>query len=260
MLSLSFSIYELELFLLILVRISMFMVAAPFFSMSNTPYRVKVGLSVFISLLVYTALPNREYVAYDSVLGYVIIVLKEALTGLIVGYSAAICTSVVSLAGFIVDMESGLSMMQIMDPTTRQETSITGGFYQYMIMLMLMLSGMHRYLIRAIVDTFTLIPLNGAFFHTDSLLNAFCKLLAQYISIGFRICLPVLAAMILLNTILGVLAKIAPQMNMFAVGMQLKILVALCILFLTVGMLPGAADFIYSQMKYMIVTVVEAML
>ena len=65
--------------------------------------------------------------------------------------------------------------------------------------------------------------------------------------------------MVLLNTILGILAKIAPQMNMFAVGIQLKILVALIILFLTVWMLPDAAQFIYDEMKHMVVTVVEAL-
>ena len=150
-------------------------------------------------------------------------------------------------------------MMQIMDPATKQEISVTGGFYQYTIMLMMLLSGLHRYLIRAIADTFVLIPINGTVFHMDGLLNAICKFMAQYISIGFRICLPVFATMVLLNTILGILAKIAPQMNMFAVGIQLKILVAISILFLTVWMLPDAAQFIYDEMKHMVVTVVEAL-
>lgn len=259
MLQLSFSTDELELFLLVLVRISMFFVIAPFFSMTNAPNRVKIGLSVLLSVLIYSSLQDRTPVTYNSILGYTLIVLKEAVTGLLIGFAATLVTSVVSLAGNIVDMESGLSMMQIMDPATKQEISVTGGFYQYTIMLMMLLSGLHRYLIRAIADTFVLIPINGTVFHMDGLVNAICKFMAQYISIGFRICLPVFATMVLLNAILGILAKIAPQMNMFAVGIQLKILVALIILFLTVWMLPDAAQFIYDEMKHMVVTVVEAL-
>jgi len=260
MVSLSFPIYEIELFVLVLVRISMFVAVAPFFSMPNTPNRVKIGLSLWIALVVYSALPDRTPVEYNSVLGYALIVLKEAVTGLLVGFAASFATSVVNLSGHIIDMESGLSMMQLMDPTTRQQTSITGAFYQYIVMLMLLISGMHRFLLQAIVDTFTLIPLNGFVFHGDSLVHAFVEFLTQYVAIGFRICLPVFAAMILLNAILGILAKIAPQMNMFAVGIQLKIVVALGVLLLTVGLMPLAADYIYTQMKHMVVTVVEAML
>ena len=66
--------------------------------------------------------------------------------------------------------------------------------------------------------------------------------------------------MLLLNCVLGVLAKVAPQMNMFAVGMQLKVLVGLVMLFLTVRMLPSAADFVFTEMKRMIVSFVEGMM
>ena len=68
------------------------------------------------------------------------------------------------------------------------------------------------------------------------------------------------AVMILLNSILGIMAKVAPQMNMFAVGIQLKVLVGLCILFLTVGMIPGIADFVYTEMKRTLVMFVESMM
>ena len=75
--------------------------------------------------------------------------------------------------------------------------------------------------------------------------------MTDYIVIGFRIFLPVFGVMLLLNAVLGIMAKIAPQMNMFSVGMQLKILVGLSVLFLTIGMLPAISDFIFSEMKVM---------
>ena len=63
----------------------------------------------------------------------------------------------------------------------------------------------------------------------------------------------------ILNCILGILAKVAPQMNMFAVGMQLKVMVGLAVIFLTVTLLPDIANFIFIEMKTMIVSFVEGM-
>ena len=151
-------------------------------------------------------------------------------------------------------------MVTLMDPTTRESSTISGVFYQYMVMLMLIVSGMHEYLLKALAETFTLIPVNGAVFQMDSLMNSMVRFLSEYIIIGFRICLPIFATMILLNAVLGILAKVAPQMNMFAVGIQLKVLTGLTILFFTVGMLPGASDFIFTQMKKIVVSFVEGMM
>ena len=86
------------------------------------------------------------------------------------------------------------------------------------------------------------------------------KFLADYIFIGFRICLPIFAAMIVLNAILGILAKVAPQMNMFAVGIQMKVFVGLFVLFFTTGMLPRMSELIFTEMKTMMVAFVEAMM
>lgn len=77
--------------------------------------------------------------------------------------------------------------------------------------------------------------------------------------IAFRIVLPVFACMMILNCILGIMAKVAPQMNMFAVGMQMKVLLGLTVLFLTVMLLPGISDFVFKEMKRMIVSMIEGM-
>lgn len=255
----TFTYGNLEYFLLILIRVASFVFIAPFFGMSNTPRNVKIGFSFFVALLLYQSVP-RQTIVYDTLIGYSIIVLKEVLTGLLIGFAANLCTSVVAFAGHIADMEMGLSMTSMFDPTTRETSTITGIYYNYMILLMLMISGMHRYLIQALAETYVLIPVSGMVLRGDSLLSAMLGFMANYIIIGFRICLPIFAVMIILNAVLGVLAKVSPQLNMFAVGIQMKVLVGLSILFLSTAMLPGAADFIYNQMKQMIVTFTEAMM
>lgn len=255
----SFSAYDLEYFLLILVRVSCFVFVAPFFSMRNTPASVRVGISFFTSLLLYQALTPAQAVQYSTVTEYAVIVMKEAVVGLLIGFAANICTTIVNFAGSIADMETGLSMVTLMDPTTRESTSITGVLYQYVLMLMMMATGMYRYLFGALADTFELIPVNGAVFHADSLLESMVMFLGDYVIIGFRIVLPIFCSILLLNAVLGILAKVSPQMNMFAVGIQLKILVGLSVLFFTAGILPGIADFIFDEMKRMILSFVGGM-
>lgn len=259
MINYPFSIYDLEYFLLIFTRVSCFVFLAPFFSMKNTPATIRVGISFFTAMLLYQSLTPANIVEFDSVLEYAVIVMKEAIVGLLIGFAASICISIVNFAGSISDMETGLSMATLMDPTTQENTSITGVFYQYVLMLMMIATGMYRYLFGALADTFTLIPVNGAVFRGDALLTSMLGFLGDYVVIGFRIVLPVFCTMLLLNTVLGVLAKVSPQMNMFAVGIQLKILVGLSVIFITAGMLPGTADYIFEEMKQMIQSFVGAL-
>ena len=135
MLDISFSYADLEYFLLVLVRISCFVYVAPFFSMSNVPRRVKIGFSLFFAYLIYHAVDHNE-VVYNSLLGFAVIVMKEALTGFVIGWGAQICTTVTSFAGSIADMEIGLSMVSLIDPTTREQATFTGVLYQYMFCLL----------------------------------------------------------------------------------------------------------------------------
>ena len=125
MVDFSFSIYDLEYFLLIFTRVSCFVFIAPFFSMKNTPARIRVGISFFTSMLLYQALTPAEVVEFDTTLEYAVIIMKEAVAGLLIGFGATICTSIMSFAGSIADMETGLSMVTLIDPTTRENSSIT---------------------------------------------------------------------------------------------------------------------------------------
>lgn len=257
MIDYGFTYGDLEYFMLILIRVLCFVYVAPFFSMSNTPRNVRIGLSFFVAFLLYFSVP-RVAVEYSTLVGYSIIVLKEIVTGLLIGFAANLCTTIVSFAGRVADMEMGLSMASLMDPATRNDSTITGVYYNYMVLLMLIISGMHRYLLKALAETFILIPVNGVVLRGENLLTSMIDFMGSYIIVGFRICLPIFAVMLILNCVLGILAKVSPQLNMFAVGIQMKVLVGLSVLFVTTIMLPGASDFVYEQMKRMMVSVVEA--
>ena len=258
MLNYTFSLVDFELLILILVRISCFVYAAPFYGMANVPSRVKIGLSCFISILIFSSVDQSE-VAYTGMIGYAVIVLKEGITGLLMGFAANICNSIILFAGNIIDMDIGLSMAQEFDPMMKTQVTITGNLYQYFILLLLVVTDMHHYILRALIDSYVVIPVNGQVFDWNSLAGSMATYMTDMFVIAFRIVLPVFACIMVLNCILGIMAKVAPQMNMFAVGMQMKVLVGLIVLFLTVSLLPGIADFIFTEMKRMIVSMIEGM-
>ena len=255
----TFSLDNFEIFLLILVRVSCFIFIAPFFGMANVPGRLKIGLAVCISVLV-NGFVDTSYVGYTGMLGYAVIVLKEGITGLLIGLAANICNSIILFAGNIIDMDIGLSMAQEFDPINHTQVTITGNLYFYFVMLLLVVSDMHHVILNSFVDAFALIPINGQVFDWEHLASGFITYMADMFVIAFRIMLPIFACIMILNSILGIMVKVSPQMNMFAVGLQLKVLVGLCVLFITVRMLPGIADFIYTEMKQMMVAFVESMI
>ena len=260
MIDFTFPIEELEYFLLIMTRVTCFIYIAPFFSMQNTPNRVKIGLGFFISILLYYMTEPHVYPVFDTVLDMATVILKEAAAGLLIGLGANLCSSIVLFAGRVIDMEMGFAMANQMDPTTRENATLTGVYYQNMVMLLMIVTGMYQYFVSALAETFILIPVGQVNFNFDHILSTFVQFLGDYMVIGMKICLPVFCTIMLLNAILGILAKVAPQMNMFAVGIQLKVFTGLSVLFLTVALLPDAANMIFIQMKRMVVAFVEGMM
>ena len=260
MIDYTFSYNDLEFFLLIFIRMSSFVVTAPFFSMNNVPRRVKAGFAFFVSVLVYTSVLDHEIIQYQSVISFAIIVIKEAMTGLLIGFGANICLSILNLAGKLADMEIGLSMVQIFDPMTRDQSGFMGSIYTYSIMLILLVTNMHHYIIRAFLESYELIPIGGVKFSSEKIVETVCIFLANYISIAFRFCLPIVAAIMLLNSLLGVLAKTSPQMNMFAVGIQLKIFVGFTVIIATIGLLPAVSEFLFREMDAMMQMMIKSLM
>ncbi|MCR5196918.1 MAG: flagellar biosynthetic protein FliR [Pseudobutyrivibrio sp.] len=251
MFSIDFTLRNFEYFLLILTRISMFVVVAPFFNTSNTPPMAKIGFSTLVSLLLYFVV-DFSALNYSTVIGYAFLVAREAVTGLIIGFSTYCCNFIILLAGNMIDMNIGLSMAQEYDPSLRAETSVTGTLYNQFIMILLVLSGMHRYIFKTFCDAFELIPIGGTIFRWDSLFESILIFIADIFVIAFRIILPVFAVIMLLNAILGIMVKVAPQIHMFSVGAQLKIIVGFIVLFLTIFLLPNIAEFIFKEMQKML--------
>lgn len=253
----TFALEQFELFVLILIRLASFVFAAPFFNMANVPQRVKIGFSFCLAILVYSLFPDMS-VQYNGMIEYAIIVVQEVIVGIMLGLISSLCVQIIMFAGKIIDMDIGISMAQLYDPTTRMQVGIMGNFYYYMMMLLLIISGMHQYLVAAIVETYKVIPIGGVKF-SASIYTTIIGFMSDYFVIGFRIALPIFASILMLNCVLAILARIAPQMNMFVVGMQLKIFTGIFVILFTISMLPSISNFILDEIEKLFAMLVRGM-
>lgn len=255
MLEITYSQYELETFLLILVRITSFIYIAPFFGQTNTPQRIKLGLALFLSFLVYNVLPEQSF-DYGTTFEYAMLVLKEAATGTLIGFSAYICSLIVVFAGYMIDMEIGLSMATNFDSQTRTQVSVSGQLYRYLFLLISLATGMHWYLLSALVDSFTAVPLGGMQVKL-TLMGTLVDFVGEYFVIGFRIVLPVFASSLVVNIMLGIMTKIAPQIHMFSIGIQLKVIAGLLVMFMVVSAIPNITSVLSEKTKEILVEVIR---
>jgi flagellar biosynthetic protein FliR len=248
---------QFEIFLLILMRMASFVYAAPFFNTTGVLQKTKVGFSFMLSVLVYSM--NMDIVvSYNGVIEYAVLVVKEVAVGILLGAVTSFCVQIIMMSGKIIDMDTGISMAQIYDPTTKLQVGIMGNLYYYLLLLMLIVSGLYRYLVSAIVETYNAVPIGQVKFST-TIYTDILKFLAEYFVIGFRIALPVFAVMLLVNCVLAILAKVAPQMNMFVVGIQLKLCIGIIVIYFTIVMLPAVSNFIYEEIVQMFASLVRGM-
>lgn len=206
------------------------------------------------AILFYTV-PYQQPV-YNGVIGFAILVVTEALAGAIMGFFANIAYYIIAFAGQLIDMEIGFSMVNELDPTTNIQTTITANLYGYLVLLMMFITNMHHYFLRAIIDSFQVIGI-GKVAVNPGIYQLMALFIKDYFIIGFRIVLPVYTAILVVNTILAILAKIAPQMNMFVIGMQIKIFVGLIVLALIIELIPSVADVIFNEMFTMLKSSLE---
>lgn len=237
---------QLEFLLMILVRVSGFFVTAPFFNQRGVPQRVKMCLSVLLSVLLFTVVPYTP-LSYTGVIGFAIVIMQEMIAGLVLGFFGSAAHYILTFVGQRIDMDIGFSMVNEYDPVSSSQVTISANLYNYAVLLMMFITNMHHYVLAALVDSFAVLPVGQAELDVE-IYKLMIQVLTNYFIIGFRIVLPMFASILIVNTVLAILAKVAPQMNMFVIGMQLKVFVGLIVLLVMIRLLPGVAELIFSEM------------
>ncbi len=202
--------------------------SAPLFSHASVPRPVRIGLAVLVTALVAPALPAVAPVPPFSWEGATLVV-QQVLVGVAVGLAMQIVFAAVQIAGDMVGLTMGLSFANFIDPQNSTEAPVIGNFLSLTLMLLFLSINGHLMLIAALVDTFRAFPLGGA---TLSGLDARALVVAgsSLFELGLKLSLPVVAALLLANVAMGVLTRTAPQLNLFAVGFPVTVLVGLVML------------------------------
>ncbi len=258
MLSTTFSIYHLEFYLLLFARIVGVVSVAPIYGTRGVPRRVRVGFGLCIALIV-ASIVEYTPLNYTTLLEFTILLIKELLIGLSIGFASMLCMTIINLSGMFIDREIGLTMVTAFDPTTNASTTISADFYNYLVLVIMLCSNMHYFVISAVCDSFQVIPVGGAIFDGEAFYGVVLTFLREYFEIAFRIALPIFITITLVNVLLGVLAKATPQMNMFSVGIEIKLILGLLIMVAMVIFLPNITDFIYGITEDLVLELMKAM-
>lgn len=179
----SFTVEHVEFYLLVLIRITSFVIGAPIFGYQTIPMKIRLAIGMVLSLAAIQTVPVIE-LNYVGVLGFSVLVLKEMIVGLTIGFMCNMCTYIVSFAGQLMDMEMGLSMASTFDPLTNIQVSISGNLYVHLVMLMMLISNMHYKILQAILDTFTYFNVGQAVFD-GNLQEISCRIYCQLFSRWF---------------------------------------------------------------------------
>lgn len=254
----SFSIYNLEFFLAVLVRIAGAVSTAPVFNSRSVPARVRLFLACSVAMLVVGTL-EYEPLRYTTTFGFTAILLKELVTGLSIGLMASVSMAMINMAGQFIDREIGFSMASTFDQVNGGMSTITADFYNYLVMLVMVLSGMHYFILVTLADSFQVIPIGGAMWDGDAVYTLVLELLRDYFIISLRICMPIFLSATLLNVVLGILAKASPQLSMFTIGMQLKVLLGLLVIFLTIAFMPDVTQYVYEAVGDFVSKMIQTM-
>lgn len=222
-------------FMLVLCRITAFFVVAPIFSARNVPNPFKIGFSFFVALTIFPSL-DAPAAPMDAV--FLLSIVKETLVGLILGFIAYLFFTVVQIAGSFVDMQIGFSMANIIDPLTGAQAPVLGNL-KYMIGTLLFLSfNGHHVLLSGILDSYRWVPLDNNVFaqiYRGQVSEFAVHSLSTAFTLAFQLAAPMVVALFLVDVGLGVLARTAPQFNIFVVGVPLKILVGLLLLIVLIS-------------------------
>lgn len=252
------TIGEMELAIIILLRILGFFATAPFFSGKYINNYVKAGLALMIAIFII--LTNETisvpYSFFDNTLGYAGVCIVELLIGVIIGFCATIIFNVVIFAGSLIDSQAGLTMATVYDPSSSTQLAITANLYYYALIMVFLATNMHHSFIKAIFYSYELLPV-GVFNVTGPTISYMISIMTEFFLLGFKFASPVIAAMLILDVGLGILVRAVPQMNMFVVGFPLKLAIFMLVMFLATELFIQNYAYIYDKTITVIINTIR---
>jgi flagellar biosynthetic protein FliR len=238
--------FEVDVFLLILLRMGGFVAATPLFSNRSLPNILKIFLTVILSLSVYFYAFSTVQTPEIEPLTYLTFILRETLLGLVMGFITQIVFTSVQIAGQFVDFQIGFSMSATYNPMSGTSQALMGRLYSVTALALVFATDAHHLVIRAMFKSFERIPLGMVVTERISV-PWMTGLVSTFFSIALQIAVPVLLVMIMTDLVLGLVSRTVPSLNVLMLGMPLKIMVGMILSMAALpaligGMLKIAAD------------------
>ena len=215
-------------FLLCMARIIGFFVQAPIWGSNHINDKILVGLSVGIAVIVYPYIPIPKALPGGPIT-FILLIVSQLFVGLVIGFVSFLPMAMAQFGGELMDIQMGLSSAAANDPSSKGTINLIRRMKFYIAMIVYMILNGHHILLEAVIRSFNIIPLTGVRF-SSMLISDLIKMSGQVLYVGVQIGLPVLGALFMIQIALGIMAKVAPQMNVFMLSFPMNILMGLTIL------------------------------
>ena len=230
-------------YLLAMVRAAAWVFVCPPFGNRTVPTTVKVGLAAALALVVGPRLAEQAVPLEAGPL--LTAAVLQVAAGLALGFLGVLLFATFSFAGGLIDLVSGYSVAQLFDPGNSAPVSIFGQFYGVLATTLLFAIDGHLLLVRGFLTSFTAAPLTHL--SIDTMAELLTGDIALFFVAALEIAAPLLAALFLAEAALGLLSRAAPQMNVFQLGLPVKILVTLTLAGPAIPILPDAVSGMANQ-------------
>ena len=221
---------QFHIFLLILLRVSALLIVAPIFGHRLYLARAKIGLAFMVSLVVYPLVDELEVPA--GFFPYAVMMIGEVIMGLVLGYAVLLLFVGIQFAGQLSGLQMGFGIVNVIDPASHDQVSIIGQFLNSLAILMVLTLDGHHVILNGLISSFDAVPLGGVVLQA-AIAHKLIALTCEVFIIAIKISAPILIALFLISTAMGVLARTVPQMNVFIVGFPVQLAVGLTVLVAT---------------------------
>ena len=224
----------LIIFTLVLSRMAGLLVTAPIYGGTDIPPQARILLAVALAMLITPSQLARAVAPPQTLVDLLIVMVGEAMIGLILGLGILILLSGLQLAGQIISQLGGNSIGEVFNPQLDANVPLFAQVFNYFALAIFAIVGGHRIMMAALLDTFVAMPPGAATFD-DSLVEICSTLVTQSLVLGIQISAPATAVLLLTNIVLGIISRTLPQLNVLSFGFGFNALITFGMLWLSLG-------------------------
>jgi flagellar biosynthesis protein FliR len=224
------------IFLVSFARMAAMVGSLPIFTSSRAAIRMRLGLAVAISLLMFPVLDLSLSEQQTTPVGFGLIIIQEAFLGLLLGFVVQLIFFAVQFGATIVGYQMGFSAAEILDPQNQQQVPLLSQFQNIIAILFFLVLNVHHTLLRVMVDSYKLLP-PGTLDFSGNAIPFVLNMTGEMFVLGFKLVTPVLVVLILSMFILGIMSRVFSQLQVFMLSFPINISLALIIIGLSMGMM-----------------------